>query len=127
MTFPVATSNAANREVLDDPIVGRFARRARPRLVGQARQTTDAKPFAPFTHAVTRHAEPLGHRMIGQTLRARQHHPRPQRQSLRRRRSAGPLLQRAAFVLSQQHRFVVAFSWHAAQRTWAAADVQDFF
>ena len=112
---------------VDNPIVGRFARRARPRLVRQPRQAAHAKPFAPLAHAVTRHADSLGHRPIREPVRAGQHDPRPQRQPLRRRRSAGPLLQRAAFVLSQQHRLVVAFSRHAAQRTRATAEVQDFF
>ena len=98
-------------------IVGRFPRRARPRFVGQAFQTTDAKPFAPLADAVARHVQALGHRAIRQTVRAGQHHPRAQRQPLRRRRAAGPLLQRATFVLSQQQRFVVTFSRHAAQGT----------
>jgi hypothetical protein len=52
------------RHHVDNPIIGRFARRPRPRLVRQARQTTDTKPLAPLAHAVTRHVESLGHRAI---------------------------------------------------------------
>jgi hypothetical protein len=65
--------------------------------------------------------------LVGEAVRAGQHHPRPPREPLRRGRSAGLLLQPATFVLSQQHRFVVAFSRHVAQRTSAATGVQDFF
>ena len=115
------------RDDVDNPIVGRFARRARPRLIGQPRQPTNTKPFAPFAHAVTRHAESLGHRPIGEPLRAGQDHPRTRRQSLRRGRATGPLLQGSAFVVSQHDRLVVTFSRHAAQRTRATAEVQDFF
>ena len=114
------------RDDIDHPIISHLARRARPRPVGQTWQTTHSKPFAPFTDAVTRHAESLRHRSIGESLRARQHHPRPRRQSLRRGRAAGPLLQGAAFVVSQHDRLVVACSWHAAQRTNAATEVQGF-
>ena len=124
--MPWRTFERAGNHV-DDPIVGRFARRTRPWLVRQARETPDAKPLAPFAHAVTRHVEPRGHRPIGETLRAGQHHSRAQRQALRRGRSVGPLLQRAAFVLSQRQGFVMAFPWHAAQRTRPTAEVQDFF
>ena len=112
---------------VDDPIVGGFARRARPRLVGQAGQAADPKPLAPFAHAVARHAEARGHRPIGEPLGTGQYHPRSRRQSLRRGRAARPLVQGAAFVVSQHDRLVVTFSWHAAQRTNAATEVQDFF
>ena len=115
------------RDDSDNPIVGHGAWRSRSRLVRQTRQTPDAKPLAPFADTVTRHAEPLGHRSIREPLGAGQHHPRPQRQPLCGRRSTGPLLQRAAFVVTQQQGFVVAFSRHAAQRTRATAEVQDFF
>src|SRR5207244_1289736 len=55
---------------LHDSIIGGLAWRARPRLIGQSRQTTNAKSLAPFADAVTRDAEALGHRAIGETLRA---------------------------------------------------------
>jgi len=115
------------RDDVDNPIVSRFPRRARPWLVRQPRQPANPKPFAPFTHAVTRHAEALGDRPIGESFRASQHHSRPRRQSLRRGRAAGPLLQCPTFVVSQHDRLVVTFSRHAAQRTRAATEVQDFF
>src|SRR5206468_3054923 len=45
------------RDDVDDPIVSHFARRAWPRLVCQPRQTANPKPFPPFAHAITRHAD----------------------------------------------------------------------
>jgi hypothetical protein len=51
----------------------------------------------------------------------------PYGQTLCRGGPPRPLVQRPAFVVSQQQRFTVAFSRHAAQSTSAAAQVQDFF
>jgi hypothetical protein len=110
-----------------DLVVGRFARRARPRLVRQAWQAADAKPFPPLADAVARHAQRLGHGPVREPLGTGQHDARPDRQSLCRFRSTAPLLKRAAFVVSQQHGLIVAFSRHAAQGTRAVTEVQDFF
>jgi len=54
---------------------------------------------------------------VRETVRAGEHHTRPQRQSLRGLGAARPLIQRPAFVLSQQHRLMMAFSSHGAQGT----------
>ena len=113
---------------VDDPIVGRFARRAGPWLVRQPRQDAARETArAICRRCYSTRGSSLGHRAIRQ---ARPRTPAPSATAapaLRRLRAARPLLQRAAFVLSQQHRLVVAFSRHGAQRTRAAAEVQDFF
>jgi hypothetical protein len=69
----------------------------------------------------------LRDRPVRETVRAGENHPRPQRQPLRGLGAARPLLQRAAFVLGQQQRLMMAFSSHSAQGTRAAIEVQDFF
>ena len=104
-------------------------------LRGAPGRGSSVKPARRRTRNRSRHLQtllldtrqPLGHRPIRETLRTGEDHPRPQRQPLRRLRAARPLLQRAAFVLSQQQRLVMAFSRHAAQRTCATTEVQDFF
>ena len=111
---------------VDDLIVGRFARRAGPRLVRQPRQAPHAKPFAPFADAIGRRRHPLSHGAIRRAVRTRQHDACAQRQALGRLGPARPLLQRAAFVLSQQHRLVVASSRHG-RSVPATGEVQDFF
>jgi len=112
---------------VDHLIVGHFPWRARPRFVGEPFEAARAKPLAPFTDAVARHVQASGDRAVRQALGARRHHARPQGQTLRRGGPARPLIQRPAFVFSQQQRFTVALSRHAAQSTSAVAEVQDFF
>lgn len=94
---------------VDDLIVGRFTRRAWPRLVGQPRQAPHATPFAPLADAVGRRRHSLSHGAIRRAIRTREHDACAQRPVLGRLGPARPLLQRAAFVLSHQHRLVVAF------------------
>ena len=109
-------------------------RRRRSLSVARPGRGSSANPSRRRTRNRSRHLQTLllddvhalGDRAIGETVGAAEHDARPQRQPLRRLRAARPLLQRAAFVVSQQQRLVVTSSSHAAQGTRAAIEVQAF-
>jgi hypothetical protein len=112
---------------VDDLLVGHFPRRARPWFVGEPFEPARAKPLAPLTHAVTRHAQASRDRPVRQSLGTRQHDARSHGHTLRRGGPARPLIQGPPFVVRQQQRFTVALSRHVAQGTNAMTEVQDFF
>lgn len=88
------------QQVLDHP-VGDRRRSARPRLVRQAVQPRLEEPAPPLAHRRQAHADPFGDLLVRQSLRARQHDPATQRQSLRRPAAPGPTLQLVAFPVAQ--------------------------
>ena len=54
------------------------------RFIKQAVHPPLNKPTPPFAYCLGRHAQPLGHRRVGQSLRTFQYDPRPQCERLRR-------------------------------------------
>jgi hypothetical protein len=72
------------RDDVHEDLVRHFARDTRPRFVRQAFETTDAKPFAPFTDTIARDVQRAGDRPIGLTGRAREYDASAQSQPLRR-------------------------------------------
>ena len=112
---------------VNDPIVGRFARRPGPWLVCQARETPGTKR--------SRHLQTLLLDTWSRLATARLVSPSAQANTIRdRSASRCAVIGRRVHCSSVRRSssvsnnwFVVAFSRHAAQRTWATAEVQDFF
>ena len=67
-----------------------FRGRAGTRLVRQALQPIAHEPGPPLVHRLRPDTRTTRHVLVGRALRARQHDPRPQRQSLRRLRPPRP-------------------------------------
>ena len=90
-----------------DLIVGDPARRARPRLIGQALQPPVQETPAPLGHRLRPDTHLHGNVLIGPQailLRTAQHDPAPQGQRLRRLRPPRPTHQRHAFLIGQHQR-----------------------
>ena len=112
---------------LDEAIIGRLARRPRPRLIQQAIQSSHPEALTPLADTIARHLQAARCSSIRVTLGAGQDDARAERQSLRGLRAARPLLQRPPFVFRQHQGFAMTLSSHAAQRTCTVKKVQGFF
>jgi len=84
-----------------DPLVADLARCARTGLVAQPFQPILGKPVAPLAHRIGMHVEPRADQPRAARLGARQHDPRPQRQTLRRPPPRRQRLQRGPLRLAQ--------------------------
>jgi hypothetical protein len=84
--------------------VSDLSRRSRTRLVSQPVHPTDHEPLPPLADRRQRHTQSPGDLTVGQTLRARQHDPRPPHQRLRRLRPTRQPLQRRPFLDAQSQR-----------------------
>ncbi len=84
------------------PISGDRRRPPRARLVTQPVHAVLDEPAPPLADRRCRHPQILGDILVGQTIRARQHDPRPQRQRLRRLRPTRPPRQLGTLVIGQR-------------------------